>query len=201
MSWPAALASGPDCPQPVIRAIDDALVARQHHVGAEAEPLHHAGPIAFDQRVGAFEQLQHVRDAGLVLQIAGDLPAAAHHDDAAQALLLLADASSVTTSAPMSASIIGRERAGPEAGEFDDANAGERSGGAGGGCEWFVEVCTLVSESARRRSLLATANACRSDASVLGDDARKCRRRASLRAVHDRRRFSRRRRPRAAPSP
>lgn len=50
-------------------AIDEFFVAAEHDIGPEAETLHHAGAIAFDQRIGAVEQRQHLRDAGFVLEI------------------------------------------------------------------------------------------------------------------------------------
>ena len=34
-------------------AVDEARIVVQQHVGAEAQPLHHAGAVAFDQAVSA----------------------------------------------------------------------------------------------------------------------------------------------------
>ena len=61
-------------------AVDQLWIAREHDVGAEAEPLHHAGAKTFDQRIGAGEQVEHLRDRGLVLQIELDHLAAAAGD-------------------------------------------------------------------------------------------------------------------------
>ena len=52
MSWPAPCGIGPSWPQPVMRPNTSLRVAREAVVGAEPEPLHHAGAEALDQRVG-----------------------------------------------------------------------------------------------------------------------------------------------------
>jgi hypothetical protein len=53
MSWPAALRQRPFLTPSGHAAIDQPRVARLHHVRAKAQSLHHAGPEAFDQRVGS----------------------------------------------------------------------------------------------------------------------------------------------------
>ena len=112
-------------------AIDQARIAREHHVGPEPEPLHHAGTKAFDQRVGIGQQIEHLRDRGLVLEVEFDhLASAPGHRFQ---ILLGAD--------PIERDHLGAhvgqhhagERAGSDAGEFDDAKTGQRAGGAGGG--------------------------------------------------------------------
>ena len=121
-----------------MRPIDQPRIAREHDVGAEAEPLHHAGTKAFDQRVGAGEQVEHLRDRGLVLQIELDDLAAAHR----HRLQVLARADAIERhdlGAHVGQHHAG-ERARADAGEFDDAETGERAGGAGSGLGgWFVE--------------------------------------------------------------
>ena len=113
-------------------------IARHHHIGSEAQPLHHAGAKAFDQRVGASEQVQHLRDRGLVLQIElDDFPAAPRHR---LQILLRADAIERHDFGAHVGQHHAGERARADAGEFDDAEAGERAGGAGSGLGgWFVE--------------------------------------------------------------
>ena len=138
MSWPAALRQRAFLAPAGHAAIDQLWIAREHDVRAEAETLHHAGAEAFDQRVGAGEQVEHLRDGGLVLQIELDDLAAAHRDR----LQVLAGADAVERhdlGAHVGQQHAG-ERARADAGEFDDAEAGERAGGAGSGLGgWFVE--------------------------------------------------------------
>ena len=58
MSWPAVIASGPSCPQPVMRAkISRGLTAAQSS-RPDAEPLAGAGPEAVQQHVGLGGQIQ-----------------------------------------------------------------------------------------------------------------------------------------------
>ena len=61
-------------------AVDQLWIARQHDVGPEAEPLHHAGPKALDQRVGVRQQVENPCNRVLVLQVELDDLAAAHSD-------------------------------------------------------------------------------------------------------------------------
>ena len=119
-------------------AIDQLWIAREHDIGAEAETLHHAGAETFDQRVRTGKQVEHLRDGGFVLQIKLDDLAAAHRDR----LQILAGADAVKRN-DLGAHIR-QQHAGEgtrtDAGEFDDAETGERAGGAGGGLGgWFVE--------------------------------------------------------------
>ena len=113
-------------------------IARHHHVGPEAQPLHHAGAKAFDQRVGASEQVQYLRDCGLVLEVEfDDLSAAPRHRFQ---ILLRADAIERHDFGAHVGQHHAGERARADAGEFDDAKTGERAGGAGSGLGgWFVE--------------------------------------------------------------
>ena len=119
-------------------AIDQLWIAREHDVRAEAETFHHAGTKTFDQRICAGEQVEDLRDGGLVLQIELDHLAAAHRDR----LQVLAGADAVERD-DLGAHV-GEQHAGEgtgtDAGEFDDAETGERAGGAGRGLGgWFVE--------------------------------------------------------------
>ena len=50
-------------------AVDQPRVARQRDVGAQPQPLHHAGPEALDQHVGALSAGQRERDPGRRLQV------------------------------------------------------------------------------------------------------------------------------------
>ena len=113
-------------------------IARHHNVRPEAEPLHHAGAKAFDQRIGASEQVEHLRDRGLVLQVELDhLPAAPRHR---LQVLFRADAIERHDFRAHVGQHHAGERARADAGEFDDAEAGERAGGADGGLGgWFIE--------------------------------------------------------------
>ena len=109
-------------------AVDQLRVAREHDIGAEPEPLHHAGPETLDQRIGAGEQVEHLRDRRLVLQVELDDLAAAS-GDRLQALLRADAVERDDLGAHVGQHHAG-ERAGTDAGEFDDADAGERAGGA-----------------------------------------------------------------------
>ena len=119
-------------------AIDQPRIARLHHVRPEPEPLHHAGPKALDQRIGIGEQVEHLRDRGLVLEVELDhLAAAPGHRFH---VLFGADAVERHDLRAHVGQHHAGERAGADAGEFDDAEAGERAGGAGGGLGgWFIE--------------------------------------------------------------
>ena len=112
-------------------AIDQARIARLHHVGPEPEPLHHAGPKAFDQRIGIGQQVEHLRHRGLVLEVElDDLASAPRHR---LHVLLGADA----IERHHLRAHVGQHHAGKgtgaDAGEFDDAETCQRAGGAGGG--------------------------------------------------------------------
>ena len=132
-------------------AVDQPRIARQHHVGSEAEPLHHAGTKAFDQRVGVGEQVEHLRDRGLVLEVElDDLAAAPRHRFQ---VLLGADAIERHDLGAHVGQHHAGERARADAGEFDDAEAGERAGGAGGGLGgWFVEHVVFSPKGTSRTS-------------------------------------------------
>ena len=57
--------------------VDEAGIARQADVGAEAEPLHHPRPEALEQRVGLLDQPEHGLHTFGHLDVDGDrLPAA-----------------------------------------------------------------------------------------------------------------------------
>ncbi|MEY9143844.1 hypothetical protein ABIF00_001828 [Bradyrhizobium elkanii] len=112
-------------------SIDQPGIAREHDVRTEPEALHHAGPKTFDQRVGMAEQVEHFGNRRLVLEIELDDLAAAGCDR----LQILARTDPVQRDhlgAHVGEQHAG-ERAGADAGEFDDAEAGERARGASGG--------------------------------------------------------------------
>jgi len=117
-------------PPPGHAAIDQLRVARQHHVGPEPEPLHHAGAKTFDQRIGIGQQVQRLRDRRLVFQIELDDLAAADRDG----FQILPGADPVERH-DLGAHV-GEHHAGKrtraDAGEFDDAKACQWAGGAGG---------------------------------------------------------------------
>ena len=112
-------------------AVDQLWIAREHDIRPEPEPLHHAGPKTLDQRVGVREQVEHLRDRSLVLQIELDDLAAAHR----HALHVLPGADAVERhhlGAHVGQHHAGK-RAGTDAGELDDAITGQWTGGADGG--------------------------------------------------------------------
>ena len=111
-------------------AINQPRVARRR-TRDRAQPLHHAWPKTFDQRVGALKEVKHLRDRGLVFQI--------EFDDLAPApgrrFKVFPGAGAIERD-HLRAHICQQhagERAGSDAGEFDDANAGQRPAGALGG--------------------------------------------------------------------
>ena len=63
MSWPARVGERPVLAPAGHAAVDEARVAREADVGAEAEPLHHAGAETLDEHVGALDQAQGGLDA------------------------------------------------------------------------------------------------------------------------------------------
>ena len=112
-------------------AIDQARIARLHHVGPEPQSLHHARPKAFDQGVGIGQEVEHLRDRSLVLEIEfDDLAAASRHR-----FQVLPGADAIERHHLRAH--VGQHHAGKgtgsDAGEFDDAKARQRAGGAGGG--------------------------------------------------------------------
>ncbi len=72
MSWPAACASGPSWPQPVMRPYTEPRVAGEAVVGPQPEPLGHAGPVPLDQRVGLLDDAQHRLHPVGVLEVDAD---------------------------------------------------------------------------------------------------------------------------------
>jgi hypothetical protein len=114
-------------------AVDDAGVARQHRIGPEAQALHHAWPVALDEHVGALQQAPDPLVFGGILQVG------LHHRAAAAGeVVALAEPPSGTVDGHDVGAHVRQEhagkRAGADAGEFDDAQAGERTTGVGGGC-------------------------------------------------------------------
>ena len=112
-------------------AVNQARIARQHHVWPETEPLHHAGTKAFDQRVGIGQEIQHLRDRRLVLEVEFDhLPPTPGHRFQ---IFLGADAIERHHFRAHVGQHHAGKRTGADAGEFDDAKTCQRAGGAGGG--------------------------------------------------------------------
>jgi hypothetical protein len=104
------------------------LRARQH-VGAQAQALHHAGAVAFDQRVGAVEHGQHLVAIGRRLQIDRHrapatvqhaAPAAGQEGRVAAVLALVGLAVEADHVGPHVGQHHGAEGAGADAAELDD---------------------------------------------------------------------------------
>src|ERR1700743_4030840 len=72
MSWPGAPARGASLPPPGQAAEEGAGVARLYDIGAEPEPLHHTRAKALDQRIGMGQEIEHLGDRVLVLQVEFD---------------------------------------------------------------------------------------------------------------------------------
>ncbi|OIQ66162.1 hypothetical protein GALL_522720 [mine drainage metagenome] len=106
-------------------AIDEPRVPRLHYFGAEPEPLHHPRPKAFDQRIGMFKEVEHLRDRRLVLQV--------EFDDLASPpgrrfeVLSSADAIERDHLRAHIRQHHAGKRAGPDAGKFDDPETGQRA--------------------------------------------------------------------------
>ena len=124
MSWPAACGQRPGLAPAGHAAVDQARIAGERRLGAEAEALHHAGRKPSISASALSSRLEHALRLGGVLQIDRDARAAAR-DDVARIR--------VRAGGPVEADHVrahvgeqhGGERAGPDAGEFDDAQAGE----------------------------------------------------------------------------
>ena len=107
-------------------AVDDLRIALQNHVGPETQALHDARPEALEHRVGAFQQLQAGLDGLGVLEIQTDGAAAArgHVGGGAPALPLAVDTHHVGAQVRQQHAT---ERPGPDPGELDDLQSGQRS--------------------------------------------------------------------------
>ncbi|QND97732.1 hypothetical protein SY91_05188 [Burkholderia cenocepacia] len=130
--------------------VDQLRIAARANVGPEAEPLHHAGPQALDQRIGLRDQIERGVPPGRRLQV--------EFDD------VLAFAQQVAVAGPQRvrcARAAGRardqrdarahagehpagERAGAEPFEFDDVDAGKRR------VQWHGDLAEMQSEQGRR---------------------------------------------------
>jgi hypothetical protein len=106
-------------------------ISGEHYVRPEAEPLHHAGPKTLDQRVGIGEQVEHLCNRCLVLQVEFDDFSATRRNR----FQILPGADAVERDDLRAH--VGQHHAGKwtgaDAGEFDDAETGQRAGGAGCG--------------------------------------------------------------------
>ena len=131
MSWPGGLRHRTVLAPAGHAAVDELRVAGEAHVGAEAEPLGHAGPEALDQRVGLLDEAQHRLDAVGVLQVDADrAPAAVQRLE-----VRLVERRRVDLLRPVDAHDVGAhvgeqhpgERARPDPGELDDLHALQRS--------------------------------------------------------------------------
>ena len=132
MSCPAVLASGPLWPQPVTRPKTSLGIAREADLGAEAEPLHHAGAKALDQRVGGADQLERGRDRLRLLQVERDrAPAAIEKAAALDRVERVALGRRLAVDADDVGAHVGEQHAGErrraDAGHFDDLEAGQRT--------------------------------------------------------------------------
>ncbi len=110
---------------------DELRIVLEQHIGAEAQPLHHARTIAFDQPVGALAKVAQDIAARLALHIDRDRAAAArqhvalrHHPRICTGPL---DPDHLGT---MIGQHHARERPRPDPGHFDDAQSCKRSGHA-----------------------------------------------------------------------
>ena len=103
-------------------------IARETRLRPEAEPLEHAGPEAFDQHVGALQQLEHDLDRRGVLQIQGDRAPVAQQRIGRRRLVLprrgALDAHDLRAE-------VGEhhraERRGPDRSDLDDFDSGKRA--------------------------------------------------------------------------
>ena len=122
-------------------AVDQARVARQAGLGAQAQALHHAGPKALDQQIGACDQRQGRGLAFLAAQVDLDLAAAARGD------VLRIDRRAGPRDAQHLGTHVGQqhgaERPRAQARELDNAHAFKRSWHGGllsGRGQWMVLV-------------------------------------------------------------
>ena len=107
-------------------------VAAEAHVGAETQPLHHAGPEALDQRVGARHEVEQGGDAVGVLEVDRDVATAAPQHVAVGRV----GRRTAHRAGPLDPDDVGaeigqehrRERPGPDARQLDHADAGEGPG-------------------------------------------------------------------------
>ena len=113
-------------------AEDEAGIAREANLRAEAEALHHAGAEALDQRVGAGDEFERRGDRLRLLQVEGDRAAAAIEKGAAlERLERVALAGRRAVDAHDVGPHVGEQHAGerrrPDAGHFDDLDARQRT--------------------------------------------------------------------------
>ena len=132
MSCPARSFSGPSCPNPVMRAIDEARIDAMQFLRTEAETLHDARPEPFDQHIGTRCDLAQQGNALRPFQI--EL-----HDVAAVAVEVVAFRadrgsrghrpfrSTRSTLAPISASISPASGTGAEPRHLDHLEPGKRA--------------------------------------------------------------------------
>ena len=131
MSWPAVRGVGAVLAPAGHPAVDQAGVAGQAVVGAEPEPLGDPGPEPLDQGVGLLDQAQHRLPALGMLEVDADRPPAPAERRRRPAALPPSRTASARstrrTSAPMSASIMPGERAGPDPGQLDYPHSAQRT--------------------------------------------------------------------------
>ena len=120
-------------------AVDQARVVRQCDVRAQSQALGDAGAEAFDEHVCPLDEAEDEFDVGGVFEI--------RFHDAAAAVGLVAGLPGCREQAgALYADHVGAEvgeqrrsvRAGTDAGEFDNADTGERSGAGGGRHEFSL---------------------------------------------------------------
>ena len=114
-------------------AIDEARIAREAIVGAEAEPLGDAGAEPFDQPVGAFHEAQGQRLSVRGFEIDRDRPATAQQQIVAQRPREPEIAAARPVDAQHRGTHVGEQhrahRPRPDPGQFDDLDPGKRSHG------------------------------------------------------------------------
>src|SRR6516164_7881015 len=112
-------------------AIDKAGIAGEAVLRAKAEPLHHPRAEPFDQRVGAFDQAQGERLALRTFEVERQTPSAPQQEIVAQRACHAEIARFRSIDAQHGRAKIGEQhrahRPRPDAREFDDLDAGERS--------------------------------------------------------------------------
>ncbi len=110
-------------------AIDEARISAQHHIGAQAQALHHAGPETLDDHIRLLRRVEAQVPAVLGADIHGQLRPAPIDDRVGPAVAAL----------PLNAQDVGAQvrqqhravRPWANAGEFDDPQPDQRTGFAG----------------------------------------------------------------------
>jgi hypothetical protein len=131
LSGIAGCSSRPVLPPAGQPAIDQSRIARRADIRSQPQPLHHAGPEPLDQRVGLRDQVERAGDPLGGLEIDRQRPAS----PAAQIEFARPRHTGPRGFEPLDRDHFGAEigeqhrahRRRADAGEFDNANAGERT--------------------------------------------------------------------------